>query len=85
MIDNKQSETLLQRSLLSHLLEVLWRSALLTAGLMLLKYLLRPQTLEFADVWISLVVFAAIVSIAKLLGLLMAAARYRNRPDDNDG
>jgi len=85
MLDNKQSRTVLQRSLLSHVFEVLWRSALLTAGLTLFNYLFRRETFELADVWINLVALTFVVSIGAFFGLLMAAGRYRNGRDDNDG
>ena len=85
MLNNKQAGTLLQRRLLSQVLEVLWRSALLTAGLTLLFYLFRPETFEFADVWISFVAVITVASIGKFFSLLIAAARYRNRHDDDEG
>ena len=84
MLDLKQSKTLLQRSLLSHVFEVLWRSALLTAVVMMIHYLLGPETFEFSHVWIISVAATILVSIGKFLNLLMAAARYRKRRDGDD-
>ena len=50
-----------------------------------INYLFRRETFELADVWINLVAVTFVVSIGAFFGLLMAAGRYRNGRDDNDG
>lgn len=84
MLDNKQARALLQRSPLSYLVEILWRSALLTAVLALVDYLSRPKFFDFNDVWINLAVIVVFFSILQLLSLLLAAARYRDRFEKSD-
>jgi hypothetical protein len=84
MLDNKQAKALLQRSLFSYAFEILWQSALLTAALSLTNYLLTPKTFDFEIVWITFVVVTVFNSIFTFAGLLMAAARYRNRFEDKD-
>ncbi len=80
MLDNKQAQALLARSIGSHVFEIVGRSALLTAALALVDYLGRPKAFTFADVWITFIVVVVFHAILTLLFLVLAAARYRERP-----
>jgi hypothetical protein len=86
MLDNKQAQALLGRSLVSYGFEILWRSALLTAALSLVYYLDKPKAFTFSDIWITFIVVAVFHTILILMGLLLAVGRYRKRPKgwDND-
>ena len=84
MLDNKQAQALLKRSVVSYAVEILWRSALLTAALSLVYYLDKPKAFTFSDVWVTFIVVAVFHTILILMGLLLAAGRYRKRPKDWD-
>jgi len=84
MIDNEQARRLLERSLLSYLFEVLWRSALLTAILKLIDYWSRPKAFDWEDVWITFAIITIALAFMTFLGLAMAAFRYRHRSKDKD-
>jgi low affinity Fe/Cu permease len=80
MLENKQAKALLGRSVASHAFEILWRSVLLTAVLSFVYYLDKPKAFSFSDVWVTLIVVAVFHTILTLIGLLLAAGRYRRRP-----
>ena len=68
------------RGLFSHLAEILWRSALLTAFLTLGFYFLNPAHVDVADVWVTFVAVLIMHAVITFFGLLLAAGRYRKRP-----
>jgi hypothetical protein len=84
MIDNKQACTLLKRSLVSYLWEILWRSVLFAVVLSAVDYFFRPKQFTFNDVEIKLVFFVILNSIVTLGALLLAAGRCRKRPNSGD-
>jgi len=81
MIDNKHA---LDRSLLSYLLEIVWRSAAFTMVLSAVDYFLQPKALAWDHVVINFVAFVILNSVIIFLGLLMAAGRHRKRPKDRE-
>jgi hypothetical protein len=82
MIDNKQARAPLDRSLLSYLFEILWRSVAFTIVLSGVDYLLQPKAFAWDRVVIKFVAFVILNSVIIFLGLLMAAGRHRKRPKD---
>jgi hypothetical protein len=75
--ETEKAEALLGRGLFSHLLEILWRSAFLTALLVAVNYFFRPQTFDIEDVWVTFIICLIGFTIITFFGLLLAAGKYR--------
>jgi hypothetical protein len=84
MIDNKQARAVLDRSLVSYLFEILWRSVVFTVVLSAADYFFEPKSFTVDDVVINFVAFVVLFSLVTFMGLLLAAGRYRKRPKNWD-
>ncbi len=84
MMDNKQARALLDRSLLSYLFEILWRSVAFTAVFSTIDYFFKPKAFTRDDVIINFIAFVILFSLITFFGLLMAAGRHRKRPKNWD-
>jgi len=85
-MENNRARALLERGLVSHVQEILWRSALLAAALSIHSYSIRPKAFEFDFVFTTFVIISIGLLIIKFHSFLIAAARFRNRspePDDS--
>jgi hypothetical protein len=75
--ETERAEAILGRGLFSHLLEILWRSAFLTALLVAVDYFFRPQAFDMEDVWSTFIICLVGFTIITFFGLLLAAGKYR--------
>jgi hypothetical protein len=78
--ETQRARVLLERGLLPHLVEALWRSALLTAFLMPGFYFLNPTAFDVADVCVTFAAVLVMHVVGTFFVLLLAAGRYRKRP-----
>lgn len=73
----RETEKSQERSLLSHLLEILWHSALLTILLLAADYFFRPRAFALEDVLITFIPCVVGFSIITFFGLLLTGSKYR--------